>query len=57
MHLGKEAALGTCKELEASFGGGHTLNEVFVHYAGTALDSGNNFRAVSAERTTAQRLG
>jgi ABC-2 type transport system ATP-binding protein len=57
MHLGKVAALGTCKELEASFGGGHTLNEVFVHYAGSALDSGGTFRDVSAERATAQRLG
>jgi len=33
------------------------LNDVFVHYAGSALDSGNNFHAVSAERATAQRLG
>jgi ABC-2 type transport system ATP-binding protein len=57
MHLGKVAAPGTCKELEASFGGGHTLTEVFVHYAGSALDSGGSFRDVSAERTTARRLG
>jgi ABC-2 type transport system ATP-binding protein len=58
MHLGKVAALGTCKELEASLGGGgHTLNDVFVHYAGSALDSGGNFHDVSAERATAQRLG
>jgi ABC-2 type transport system ATP-binding protein len=58
MHLGKVAALGTCKELEASFGvGGHTLNEVFTHYAGSILDSGGNFRGVSAERARAQRLG
>ena len=57
MHLGKMAALGTCKELEASLGPGHTLNEVFVHYAGSALDSGGTFRDVSAERATAQRLG
>jgi ABC-2 type transport system ATP-binding protein len=52
------AALGTCQELEASLGGGrHTLDEVFVHYAGSALDSGGRFRDVSAERATAQRLG
>ena len=58
MHLGKLDALGTCTELEASLGGGsHTLDEVFVHYAGSALDSGGNFRDVSAERATAQRLG
>ena len=58
MHLGKVAAIGTCKELESSLGGsGHTLNEVFIHYAGSALDSGGSFRDVSTERATAQRLG
>jgi len=58
MHLGKVAAVGTCKELEASFdGGGHTLNEVFVRYAGSAHDSGGTLRDVSSERATAQRLG
>jgi ABC-2 type transport system ATP-binding protein len=58
MHLGKLAALGTTKELEASMGGaGHTLSEVFVRYAGTALDAGGTLRNVSAERATAQRLG
>jgi ABC-2 type transport system ATP-binding protein len=57
MHLGKIAALGTCKELEASIGAGHTLDEVFVHYAGSVLDSGGNYRNVSAERATARRLG
>lgn len=57
MHKGKVAALGTCKELETSLGSGHTLNDVFVHYAGTALDSGGSFRDVSAERATAERLG
>ena len=58
MHLGKVAALGTCKELEASLGGAtHTLDEVFSHYAGTDLDSGGTFRSVSTDRATAQRLG
>ena len=58
MHMGKLAALGTLKELEASLGAGsHTLDEVFVHYAGITLDSGGSFRDVSAERTTEQRLG
>jgi ABC-2 type transport system ATP-binding protein len=58
MHLGKVAAIGTCKELENSLGGsGHTLSEVFVRYAGTTLDSGRGLRNVSAERTTAMRLG
>jgi ABC-2 type transport system ATP-binding protein len=57
MHLGRIAALGTCRELEASIGAGHTLDEVFVHYAGGVLDSGGNYRNVSAERATARRLG
>jgi ABC-2 type transport system ATP-binding protein len=59
MHMGKIAALGTCAELETSLGSGsHTLDEVFTHYAGSALDSGGStFRDVSAERTTEQRLG
>jgi len=57
MHQGKLDALGTCKELEASLGPSQTLNDVFVHYAGNALASGNNFQAVSAERATADRLG
>ena len=57
MHQGKMAALGTCKELEASLGSGHTLNDVFVHYAGASLDSGGSFRDIAVERTTAQRLG
>jgi len=57
MHMGKLAAMGTLKELEASLGSGtHTLDEVFVHYAGTTLDSGGGFRDVSTERTTEQRL-
>jgi ABC-2 type transport system ATP-binding protein len=58
MHMGKLAALGTLQELEVSLGSGnHTLDDVFVHYAGTTLDSGGTFRDVSTERTTEQRLG
>jgi len=58
MHAGKVAALGTCKELEVSPGGGsHTLSEVFVRYAGSPNEVGGSFRAVAAERATAQRLG
>ena len=56
MRQGKVDALGTCKELETSLGPGHTLKEVFIHYAGSAIDSGGTFHEVSAERATAQRL-
>ena len=58
MQHGRISALGTCRELEASFdGGSHTLNEVFNHYAGSPLESGGSFRDISAERAKAQRLG
>jgi len=58
MHLGKVAALGTVHELETSLGDGvHSLNDVFTHFAGTALDSGGNLRSVSSERATAKRMG
>jgi len=57
MHRGKVAALGTCKELKTSFGGNNTMNDVFVHYAGSAIESDGSFHNVSAERATAQRLG
>jgi ABC-2 type transport system ATP-binding protein len=57
MHKGSIAALGNCKELETSLGSGHTLNDVFIHYAGSALDSGGSFHDVAAVRATAQRLG
>lgn len=58
MQRGRIAALGTCRELEASFArDGHTLNEVFNHYAGNTLESGGRFRNVAAERAKAPRLG
>ena len=58
MHMGKLATVGTLKELKASLGAGnHTLDEVFVHYAGATLDSGGTLSNVSTERNTEQRLG
>lgn len=58
MHLGTLSALGTPAELEASLGGtGHTLSEVFTHYAGTTHDAGGTLKGVIAERSAAMRLG
>jgi len=58
MHSGKIAAIGTCKELEASIGNRQsTLNDVFDHYAGSTPDSGGTLHDASVERATAQRLG
>lgn len=58
MHLGKVAAIGTPAELKASLGdGGATLDDVFAHYTGYALESGGNYREVSRTRRVAQRVG
>jgi len=58
MHRGNIAVLGTPEELKAAVGGEHTtLDDVFVHYAGDALESGGNYRETSRARRTAQRLG
>ena len=58
MHRGVIAALGTPAELKAAVGGEHvSLNDVFVHYAGDALESGGSYRETSRARRTAQRLG
>jgi ABC-2 type transport system ATP-binding protein len=58
MHRGQIAAIGTPDELKATVGGENpTLNDVFVHYAGDALESGGSYRETSRSRRTARRLG
>jgi ABC-2 type transport system ATP-binding protein len=58
MHLGKVAALGQPSELKAALGiADATLDDVFVHYAGAANDTGGNYREISRARRTARRLG
>src|SRR5258708_11932676 len=58
MHRGKIAAIGTPDELEATVGGENpTLNDVFVYYAGDALESGGSYRETSRSRRNARRLG
>lgn len=58
MHRGVIAAIGTPDELKATVGGEHpTLNDVFVHYAGDALESGGSYRETSRARRNARRLG
>ncbi|HEY1350139.1 MAG TPA: ATP-binding cassette domain-containing protein [Ktedonobacteraceae bacterium] len=58
MHRGKIVAIGTPGELKAIVGGEHpTLNDVFVYYAGDALESGGTYRETSRARRTARRLG
>ncbi len=58
MHRGNIVALDTPARLKETVGGpGTTLDDVFVHYAGDALESGGNYRETSRARRTAQRLG
>ncbi len=58
MHRGKIAAIGTPDELKATVGGENpTLNDVFVYYAGDALESGGSYRETSRSRRNARRLG
>ena len=58
MHRGKIAAIGTPDELKATVAGeSPTLDDVFVFYAGDALESGGSYRETSRSRRTASRLG
>jgi ABC-2 type transport system ATP-binding protein len=55
MNLGQVVSIGSPAELEAGIGGG-TLEDVFAHYTGAALQSGGNYRETSRTRRTARRL-
>ncbi len=58
MHQGKVAALGAPADLKKSLGRPDaSLDDVFRHYAGDALDSGADYRATARDRRTAHRLG
>jgi ABC-2 type transport system ATP-binding protein len=58
MHRGEIAVIGTPADLKATVGGENpTLDDVFVHYAGDALESGGSYRETSRARRTASRLG
>lgn len=58
MHLGNVVAAGTPASLKASISGnGVTLDDVFIHYTGSSLESGGSFRDTSRARRTARRLG
>jgi ABC-2 type transport system ATP-binding protein len=58
MHRGKIVAIGPPAQLKAAIGGdGVTLEDVFVHYTGDVLDTGESYRETSRTRRTAKRLG
>jgi ABC-2 type transport system ATP-binding protein len=57
MHQGRIVALGSPSELEAAVGEGATMDDVFVHLTGGAVDEGGRYRDVARTRRTARRLG
>jgi ABC-2 type transport system ATP-binding protein len=58
LHRGAVVIVGSPRELKAGLGMENaTLDDVFVRYAGTALESGGSYRDVSRTRRTARRVG
>jgi ABC-2 type transport system ATP-binding protein len=60
MHLGRKRAEGTPTELKTSVGPQATLDDVFRHYTGEALedrDQKGGMREIRSTRRTARRLG
>ena len=58
MHQGNLVALGSPEELRASIGErGATLDDVFIHYTGSNLESGGTYRETRRTRRSVRRLG
>jgi len=58
MHQGVLVALGTPGKLKASIGKrGATLDDVFIHYTGSELESGGTYRETRRTRRAVRRLG
>jgi ABC-2 type transport system ATP-binding protein len=57
MHQGRVVALGSPVELKSAVGPSATLDDVFVHFTGGAVDQGGAYREVARTRRTAHRLG
>jgi ABC-2 type transport system ATP-binding protein len=58
MHMGNLVALGTPPELKAGIGSGEaSLDDVFIHYTGSNLESGGTYRETRRTRRRVRRLG
>ena len=57
LHRGKVAVIGKPDELKASLGPDATLDTVFEHYSGGAIQEGGRYMDVRQTRNTARRLG
>lgn len=56
LHRGMLLAKGPPAELKQELGSGASLDDVFVHYAGTSVAEGGDLRDVAQTRLTARRL-
>jgi ABC-2 type transport system ATP-binding protein len=57
MHLGRVMAVGSPAELKAAVGNGASLDDVFMHYTGSSMETGGGYRETSRTRRTTRRLG
>jgi ABC-2 type transport system ATP-binding protein len=57
LHHGKVAVVGKPDELKGSLGPDATLDAVFEHYSGGAIQEGSRYMDVRQTRNTARRLG
>lgn len=61
MHMGRMVALDTPEELKTTVArsgvAGATLDDVFIHFTGSELESGGSYRDVRRTRRAARRLG
>ena len=57
LYLGKVVAVGSPVELKAVVVPDVTLEDVFVHFAGTTIQQEGNYRDIRQSRSTARRLG
>ena len=58
LRQGKAMVVGALKELKAAVGGDNvTLDDVFAHYTGDALEVGGEYRETASMRRTVKRLG
>lgn len=57
MHFGQVVAAGSPSELKAAAGNAASLDDVFIHYTGSDIETGGAFRETSRTRRTTQRLG
>ena len=58
LHQGQVAAIGSPDELKRALGKADaTLDDVFIHFAGSTLEAGGNYRDTRHTRRTSRRLG